>query len=100
MSQQKQKLAYNKVQDIASPQNEHWEYYYWYLLCSSRTTQGEYRVNTILKLSISDNMKNVCTYILPHDYYSAFCASDSCLFVAQTTRNCVIEKLRIDDDKK
>lgn len=71
-----------------------------YLLCSSRTTQGEYRVNTILKLSISDNMKNVCTYILPHDYYSAFCASDSCLFVAQTTRNCVIEKLRIDDDKK
>ena len=69
-----------------------------YLLCSSRTTQGEYRV--ILKLSISDNMKNVCTYILPHDYYSAFCASDSCLFVAQTTRNCVIEKLRIDDDKK
>ena len=27
-----------------------------YLLCSSRTTQGEYRVNTILKLSISDKM--------------------------------------------
>ena len=54
----------------------------------------------MIKLSISDNMKNVCTYILPHDYYSAFCASDSCLYVAQTTRNCVIEKLRIDDDKK
>ena len=50
---------------------------------------GTYLLNPII-----DN------YILPHDYYSAFCASDSCLFVAQTTRNCVIEKLRIDDDKK
>lgn len=66
---------------------------YLYLLCSSRSTSEGYKVNTVLKLSINDEMTIHSTYILPHDYYSTFCISDSHIFAAQTGRICTIEKI-------
>ncbi len=68
-----------------------------YLLCSSGSAQGDYSVNTILKLSINDGMKNVSTYILPHKYYSSFCVSDLYLFAAQQVKNSTIEKINMSD---
>lgn len=66
---------------------------YIYLLCSSRPTSQEYKVNTVLKLSINSGMTLQSIYTLPHDYYSTFCISDSHIFAAQTGRNCSIEKI-------
>lgn len=64
-----------------------------YLLCSSGAASKDYHVNTILKLSINENMKLMSTYILPHAHYSSFCVSGSSIFAAQTTRNCSIDKM-------
>lgn len=47
-----------------------------YILCSSRDSQDNYKVNTILVFSINDDMKLISSYILPHDIYSSFCVSD------------------------
>lgn len=71
-----------------------------FLLCSSRTSTDDYRVNTILKLSINDEMKHISTYILPHDIYSSFCVSDTYLFASQEGVEVVIEKMKIGDAKK
>lgn len=71
-----------------------------FLLCSSRTSTDDYRVNTILKLSINDEMEHISTYILPHDIYSSFCVSDTYLFASQEGVEVVIEKMKIGDAKK
>ena len=70
-----------------------------YILCSSRSSSGDYRVNTILKLSINDEMKHISTYILPHDIYSSFCVSDTYLFASQEVAGVTIEKIKIGDEK-
>lgn len=69
-----------------------------YLLCSSRTDQNEYKVNTILDLSVDEDMKLVSTYMLPHDIYSSFCVSDTYLFAAQEVDETTIEKFKLRDD--
>lgn len=73
---------------------------YIYLLCSSWTALGDYRVNTILKLSVNDDMRHVATYILPHDIYSSFCVSGTYLFASQEATGTAIEKMKIDDVEK
>ena len=70
-----------------------------YILCSSRSSSGDYRVNTILKLSINDEMKHISTYILPHDIYSSFCVSEPYLFASQQVAGVTIEKIKIGDEK-
>ncbi|WP_431422737.1 hypothetical protein [Bacteroides hominis] len=70
-----------------------------YILCSSRSSSGDYRVNTILKLSINDEMKHISTYILPHDIYSSFCVSEPYLFASQQVAEVTIEKIKIGDEK-
>lgn len=69
---------------------------YIYLLCASNTSQKGFCNNTILKLSIDDEMKHVSTYILPHDIYSSFCVSGAYLFASQKA---VIEKIKIGNEK-
>lgn len=71
-----------------------------YLLCSSWTSQDNYRVNTILELSINEEMKHVSTYILPHNIYSSFCVSDTYLFASCEANITTIEKIKINDSKK
>ncbi len=71
-----------------------------YILCSSWDSQGDYKVNSILELSINDGMKHVSTYILPHDIYSSFCISDSYLFASQEGTGTTIEKIKIGNAKK
>ena len=71
-----------------------------YLLCSSRDSQNNYKVNTILAFSINNEMKLISSYILPHDIYSSFCVSNTYLFAAQKGRGTTIEKFKIDNAEK
>lgn len=66
-----------------------------YTLCSSRDSHNNYKINTLLKFSIYDNMKLTATYILPHDIYSSFCISGSYLFASQKVSGTTIEKIKI-----
>lgn len=68
-----------------------------YILCSSGSPQEEYSVNTILKLSISNGMKNISTFILPHKYYSSFCVEDMYIFAAREIEASTIEKINMSD---
>lgn len=71
-----------------------------YLLCSSRDSQDGYRVNTILELSIENEMELVSTYILPHGIYSSFCVSGEYLFASREVDGTTIEKIKISNAKK
>ncbi|WP_300549239.1 hypothetical protein [uncultured Bacteroides sp.] len=70
---------------------------YIYLLCSSGISDEDYRVNTILKLSVDNEMEHIATYVLPHEFYSSFCLSDTFLYVAQEVRGATIERICIND---
>lgn len=71
-----------------------------YILCSSSTQKNDYKVNTILELSIKNEMKLVSTYILPHDIYSSFCISDKYIYASQEGRKVAIEKIKLRNDTK
>lgn len=70
-----------------------------YLLCCSSGNNQAYKANTIIELSIDNNMEHTCTYILPHEVYSSFCVSDSYLFAAQSARSTAIEKIKLSDNE-
>lgn len=68
-----------------------------YTLCSSRDSHNDYKINTILKFSIHNDMKLAGTYILPHDIYSSFCVSREYIFASQKVSGTTIEKIKIDN---
>lgn len=68
-----------------------------YLLCSSRNSGKDYKVKTILRIDLRDEMKAACSYILPHDIYSSFCISDSFIYAFRDDEVCEIEKILYPD---
>lgn len=70
-----------------------------YLLCSSSGKQKKnYTVKTVLKIKVKGGMNAVCTYVLPHDFYSSFCVSDSFLYAMRDVTSCEIEKMLLPDE--
>jgi hypothetical protein len=71
---------------------------YIYLLYSSRNKQGgDYKVKTIIRLSTGEKF-DYEIYLLPHNFYSSICVSDTHLFAARDVDDATIEKIRLPDE--